>query len=195
RGAVQPPPSPRETITPTTEPARPAAGPVGGIATPAPPPVADPDRPPLIAPDRRPSFAEVSHAVDAAAGRSAPELPSPFSEDLLPQRLPKRGRRSSRLETPWTRERPVVSEPASAAATTAPAASLANPAPLPSRRGSGEYEVESESAAAANRASVPRPERAAASAESGERFAFFAAFRAAAEQAREEAGIDDRRRH
>jgi hypothetical protein len=78
----------------------------------------------------------------------------------------------------------------------APAPPLANPAPLPSRRGSGEYEVEAESAAAANRASVPSPEAAAgSSAESGERFAFFAAFRAAAEQAREEAGIDDRRRH
>jgi anti-sigma regulatory factor (Ser/Thr protein kinase) len=201
RGAVQPSSPSRETIAPTTEPARPAAEPVGTTPVPAPPLptpplIAGPDRPPLVAPDRRPSFAEVSDAVDAAAGRSAPELPSPLSEDLLPQRLPKRGRRSSRLETPWTRERPVVSEPATAAATMAPAPPLANPAPLPSRRGSGESEVEAGSAEAANRASVPPPEAAAgSSAESGERFAFFAAFRAAAEQAREEAGIDDRRRH
>ena len=36
---------------------------------------------------------------------------------------------------------------------------------------------------------------AANPADGGERFAFFAAFRAAAEQAREEAGIDDRRGH
>jgi signal transduction histidine kinase len=195
RGAVQPAPAPRETVAPTTEPARPAAEPVGPSPVPAPPLVADPDRPPLVAPDRRPSFAEVSDAVDAAAGRSAPELPSAFSEDLLPQRLPKRGRRSSRVETPWTRERPVVSEPATAAATMAPASPLANPAPLPSRRGPGESEVEAGSAAAANRASVPPEGAAGSSAESGERFAFFAAFRAAAEQAREEAGIDDRRRH
>ena len=39
-----------------------------------------------------------------------------------------------------------------------------------------------------------RPRRPA-TAGGGERFAFFAAFRAAAEQAREEAGIDDRRGH
>ncbi len=56
----------------------------------------------MIAPDRRASFAEVAQAVDDAAGRPA-EPASPFSEDLIPQRLPKRGRRSSRLETPWVR--------------------------------------------------------------------------------------------
>jgi hypothetical protein len=43
---------------------------------------------------------------------------------------------------------------------------------------------------------APQPDPAPApSARGGERFAFFAAFRAAAEQAREEAGIDDRRGH
>ncbi len=39
--------------------------------------------------------------------RRAPAEPaSPFSEDLIPQRLPKRGRRNSKLETPWVRQRP-----------------------------------------------------------------------------------------
>ena len=182
----------REPTAPPTEPVAPAE--VREAATP-PLPLADPDRPALETPDRRPSFAEVADAVDAVAGRSTPELLSNLSEDLLPQRLPKRGRRSSRLETPWTRERPVVSEPATAAATMASAPPLANPAPLPSRRGPDDSDVEAGSAAAASRASVPPEGAAGSSAESGERFAFFAAFRAAAEQAREEAGIDDRRRH
>jgi hypothetical protein len=194
RGATEPRSPAREPIAPPTEPARPAD--VGETATP--PPVADPDRPPLATPDRRPSFAEVADAVDAVAGRSAPELRSPLSEDLLPQRLPKRGRRSARLETPWTRERPAESEPATApAATTAAglAAPAAPPAPLPARGVSGEPQAASGHDAATNGAGVPQPEPAATSNESGERFAFFAAFRAAAEQAREEAGIDDRRRH
>ena len=52
------------------------------------------------------------------------------------------------------------------------------------------------SALATNGASDPQTEPVGSkSTESGERFAFFAAFRAAAEQAREEAGIDDRRGH
>jgi hypothetical protein len=193
RGATEPRSPAREPIAPPTEPVAPAE--VWETATPS-LPVADPDRPALETPDRRPSFAEVADAVDAVAGRSAPELLSNLSEDLLPQRLPKRGRRSSRLETPWTRERPALSEPAIApAATTAAGPPAASPGPLPSRGGSGEPPAPSGPDAATNGAGAPQPAPAAASNESGERFAFFAAFRAAAEQAREEAGIDDRRGH
>jgi hypothetical protein len=153
----------------------------------------------MIAPDRRASFAEVAQAVDDAAGRP-PEPASPFSEDLLPQRLPKRGRRSSRLETPWVRERTAVSTtpPAVSVAPTgvAPVAPAASTAPaLPPRNGTAPAPVASAPAPEANGASVSEPDPQAASADGGERFAFFAAFRAAAEQAREEAGIDDRRGH
>jgi hypothetical protein len=119
---------------------------------------------------------------------------SVFAEDFLPQRLPKRGRRGARLETPWVRERPAVSAP--------PPASLANPLPgaagtsappLPTRDTAG---VASTPAPSANgNGTGPPPDGAAApSAQGDDRYAFFAAFRAAAEQAREEAGIDERRR-
>ena len=161
-------------------------------AAPSSPPVVDPDRAPVNSPDRRPSFAEVAEAVDVVTGRPAPA--SPFSEDLLPQRLPKRGRRSSRLETPWIRERPVAGTPESPVAPPAPAPSVAD-APTPSRNGVDESPV-GPAAAAATSDEAPQSDSAPApSARGGERFAFFAAFRAAAEQAREEAGIDDRRRH
>jgi len=130
-------------------------------------------------------------AVDVAAGRPAP--PSPFSEDFLPQRLPKRGRRNSRLETPWIRERPVAPEPP--VATPAPARPVAD-ASVPARDGVDESAAAPAPAPAATGVDASQPDPApAASARGGERFAFFAAFRAAAEQAREEAGIDDRRRH
>jgi hypothetical protein len=71
---------------------------------------------------------------------------------------------------------------------------------LPSRNGAEMPPVDSHMAPApttpVNGASVPEANpAAAASAGGGERFAFFAAFRAAAEQAREEAGIDDGRGH
>jgi signal transduction histidine kinase len=160
-------------------------------------PTPDPDRPAVVAPDRRASFAEVAQAVDIATSRSAAEPASPFSEDFLPQRLPKRGRRGARLETPWARERAVETAPFAPVPTSATEPAVAaTPPPLPTRGGQSGSQVATVAAPAANGASVPEPDpTAAASAGSGERFAFFAAFRAAAEQAREEAGIDDRRRH
>jgi len=193
RGAAVPPVRPAEEIAPTPEP---AAAPAAAA-----PPVADPDRPAMIAPDRRASFAEVAQAVDVAAGRPPSDEPaSSFSEDLLPQRLPKRGgRRNSKLETPWVRERPTVSAPPVVpSAGPAPAAAPVGAAPasaLPSRNGSADSQVASAPAPVANGAGVQEPDSSTASADGGERFAFFAAFRAAAEQAREEAGIDDRRGH
>jgi signal transduction histidine kinase len=207
RGVTQPVPTP--DVPAPVEPETPAVSPAAAV-TPAsvPVPGVDPDRPSMLAPDRRASFAEVAQAVDVAAGRPVTEPASPFSEDLIPQRLPKRGRRASRLETPWVRERPTASlpemavhpagsgsAPASVSASV-PATAGASPGPLPSRAA-----AESRGASApapspeANGASVPEPDSASASADGGERFAFFAAFRAAAEQAREEAGIDDRRGH
>ena len=150
-----------------------------------------------VAPDQRASFAEVAQAVDVATSKCPPDAASPFSEDFLPQRLPKRGRRGSRLETPWVRERPVESAPPAAVAAAAPAPEAAPaPAPLPTRGGPSEAHIATATVPTTNGASVPEPDAsAAAPAGGGERFAFFAAFRAAAEQAREEAGIDDRRRH
>ncbi len=210
RGATQPTPAqtPAADAAPTPGEPQPAApstpvAPAAAAAAATAAPVQNPDRPVAIAPDRRASFAEVAQAVDdAATGRAAEPAAagSPFSEDLIPQRLPKRGRRSSKLETPWVRQRPVVSAPpvaAPAAAAPAPvaAASVAAPAALPSRS-AGETQIASAPDPAGNGASGTEPESGAApGADGGERFAFFAAFRAAAEQAREEAGIDDRRGH
>jgi hypothetical protein len=158
-------------------------------------PVQDPDRPLEVAPDRRATFAEVAQAVDVATSRSVQEPASPFSEDFLPQRLPKRGRRGSRLETPWVRQRSdETTAPTAVPAATAPVA--APPAPLPARGEAAASQIATVPALATNGVSVPESEAAASSAGGGgERFAFFAAFRAAAEQAREEAGIDDRRGH
>jgi hypothetical protein len=181
----------------------PAVSAPAAASTPAPAPArveADPDRPAMLAPDRRASFAEVAQAVDVATGRPMTEPASPFSEDLIPQRLPKRGRRASRLEVPWVRERPTVSLPPDVGAPASngvpvPGPLSASPAPLPSRT-VGESQANAAPAPSAHGASNPEPESApASSAGGGERFAFFAAFRAAAEQAREEAGIDDRRGH
>jgi signal transduction histidine kinase len=158
------------------------------------PPAPDLDAPALLPSDRRASFAEVAQAVDDAARPADPEPASgsPFAEDFLPQRLPKRGRRASRLETPWVRERPAVSTP--------PPASLASPPPAPlpaaqtpSTNGAEAAGAQSTPAPSGN-GTAPAPNGAATpSAADGDRYAFFAAFRAAAEQAREEAGIDDRR--
>ena len=201
RGAMEPAPVAAAEV---------AAAPPGvetetaAASAPEPAPVANPDRPAVIAPDKRASFAEVAQAVDHAAGRPADAPASPFSEDLIPQRLPKRGRRSSRLETPWVRERPVSDAPPHVAASpsgsapppfVAPAPVGAAAPPLPSRNGSDGAPVAPAPVPSGNGASGPEPDASSAAADGGERFAFFAAFRAAAEQAREEAGIDDRRGH
>jgi signal transduction histidine kinase len=188
RGVSQPP-IPAPPAAPESEPAAPAVAPAPAAETPR----QGPDRPAAVAPDRRASFAEVAQAVDVATTKSAPEPASPFAEDFLPQRLPKRGRRSSRLATPWTRERPVEVAPSPDVPTGASAPAAALPAPLSAPGESSETPSATIPAPAANGASVPAPD-AAAPTGGGERFAFFAAFRAAAEQAREEAGIDDRRR-
>ncbi|MDQ1460966.1 MAG: hypothetical protein QOI08_2450 [Actinomycetota bacterium] len=187
----------------TPGPADASVAPAASSADTAPSP--DPDRPTTVAPDRRASFAEVAQAVDVAAGRPAePGTGSPFSEDLIPQRLPKRGRRNSRLETPWARERPAPAPLPVAPPAASPTQVAAPAAPLPSRNGSTEQPNGPAAPTVSNGAHVPEggsgapaPNTGAGdgSAGSGERFAFFAAFRAAAEQAREEAGIDDRRGH
>ena len=114
---------------PEAAPARPRLG-LGTFAdlrsTPAHPPVvkapdAEPpalDHPELDAvPNRQESYAAVAEAVGVATGRSAvdPADVPDFSQDLLPKKLPKRGRRASRLPTPWSRERPAKHADASAA--------------------------------------------------------------------------------
>jgi signal transduction histidine kinase len=214
-------------------PARPRLG-LGTFAdlrsTPAHPPVAkapeaEPpalDHPELDAvPNRQESYAAVAEAVGAATGRSGvdPADVPDFSEDLLPKKLPKRGRRASRLQTPWTRERPAKHADASAAlsalsvpaAATEPvpttfdpaAAHLAPPAPpsgapgaLRFGPGSGGGDAPPEGAPPAQQevtGPADPPDQHHAPEGGDDRFAFFAAFRAAAERAREEAGIDDRR--
>ncbi len=208
-------PQPPASVPPAPEPVAPERDASDIVAA------ATPDRVPAGTPDRAAAFAEVASAVDTVAGigANAPE-PANLSEDLLPHRLPKRGRRSSRLSAPWSREKParpavqprpapapsvpdeapapptapgnadahgrVVESPAGHAAPTAgglrfPPGGPAFPAPP-----AGAAVVEENGAAAL-------PEPAAAHTDGENRFAFFAAFRAAAEQAREEAGIDNRR--
>jgi hypothetical protein len=175
-----------------------------------------PDRAPTATPDRAAAFAEVSQAVDTVAGPSPNTPPPSLSEDLLPQRLPKRGRRSSRLGAPWSREKParppVAPRPAPAVAHDVPApppapvnadahGRIVGPPATQTAPSTGALHfppggpafpapparepVADENGAA----SEPKP----ASTDGENRFAFFAAFRAAAEQAREEAGIDNRR--
>jgi signal transduction histidine kinase len=178
------------TAPPAPEEAPASASSVDANAASAAPP---PDLPPLIPSDRRASFAEVAQAVDHASrpADAAPAAASSFldAEDFLPQRLPKRGRKSSRLETPWVRERPAVSMP--------PPASLANPYPpnggTPAPAWNGAAGTTSTPPPANGSAPAP-PAAGTPSADGGDRYAFFAAFRAAAESAREEAGIDDRRK-
>jgi hypothetical protein len=73
------------------------------------------------APDHRVAFSEVAQAVDVAAGREAEAPANAFSEDLLPNRLPKRGRRSNKAV--WSREKPAKPQLAP------PPAPSAGPAP------------------------------------------------------------------
>jgi signal transduction histidine kinase len=179
--------------TPTPRTAEPQPDPA---ADPAPAPVAStPDAPTPDAPtpgaptghrevdstppDRRVAFSEVAQAVDVAAGRAEADAPAAtFSEDLLPNRLPKRGRRSSKAV--WSREKPAKPQLAP------PPAPVASPAPESPNTDTTLATPES----AVTTASDETPK---APTGDGDRLAFFAAFRSAAEQAREEAGIDDRR--
>jgi len=223
-----------EEPEPAPEPARPRLG-LGTFAdlrsAPVHPPVVKaaepevpvPDHPELDAvPNQQESYAAVADAVGAATGRSAvdPSDVPDFTQDLLPKKLPKRGRRASKLQTPWARERPAKHpESATPSAPVAPsvptaaavpppttfdpaAAHVAPPAPPSGAPGALRFGPGSGAADAAQDA-APQSNGAAASADAPEkqhspeggddRFAFFAAFRAAAERAREEAGIDDRR--
>jgi hypothetical protein len=136
----------------------------------------------------------------------------------LPHKLPKRGRRKSHIQKPWSREKPAEHAPPVAEAQPVPAAPptvpptsdpsvarIAPPAPPstdpgvmhfgPNTQATPEPPVpkehvspnEAEAVAAAEPPSQGSQENGA------DRFAFFTAFRDAAERAREEAGIDDRR--
>jgi len=181
----------------------------------------------IAPPNRAATFAEVSQAVDAMTGAPAPETDAltlasaALSEDLLPQRLPKRGRRASRMSSPWARDKkatPTLSAPPHPAAPTAPVSPAGAPMPAPMEtpsapagsNGALHFPPGGPAFAATVGATTDRPAPNAApvseshdatlasantqaNAEGDERFAFFAAFRAAAERAREEAGIDDRR--
>jgi signal transduction histidine kinase len=167
--------------------------------------VAAPDAPAPVA-DRAAAYAEVSDAVDALQDPAAtPTVSAPpgfaDSEDFLPSRLPKRGRKGGK--GPWTREKPAtpVVQPA-------PTSFTAPPMPNPYIATDGARIVEPSHASVASgqegmhfQAPPPSPDGdtkqepnapAAVPAEGG-RVEFFAAFRDAAERAREEAGIDDRR--
>jgi hypothetical protein len=156
--------------------------------------------------DRVGTYAEVSDAVDALHDPQAPPAvtaPPGFtdSEDFLPSRLPKRGRKGGK--GPWTREKP-----ATPVVQTAPTSFTSPPAPNPYIATDGARVVEPSHAPVASnqdgmhfQAPPPSPDGGstqdlnatpAAPAEGG-RIEFFAAFRDAAERAREEAGIDDRR--
>jgi signal transduction histidine kinase len=207
-------------------PAPPVAGTRAAPASEAAPGPAHADAPAAEAaaapgPDRAAAFAEVAHAVDAATAAPAGDVesraaagsppPTAFAEDFLPQKLPKRGRRASRLTTPWARQKPAgsaASPPVTAAGSASrpvePAAVAPVPPAAPSRGeapppGALHFPPGGPALAATN--VDPRgpagPETAAGAPapapEGDDRFAFFAAFRAAAERAREEAGIDDRR--
>jgi hypothetical protein len=214
--------APEPTLTVTPEPPTPTrprlgigtfadlrATPTRGAprAEPAPvadvPPAPEPSEPPVTpAPDRAAAFADVANAVDAVTAPVSNVPSAVFSEDLLPQKLPKRGRRSSRLGAPWARDKKASSVAAPPAAVSAPAPASPpmppSPAPtrdeVPSAHGSLHFPPGGPALASAG-ASDPEPEQSPArsAAEGDNRFAFFAAFRAAAERAREEAGIDDRR--
>ncbi|HYL51891.1 MAG TPA: ATP-binding protein [Acidimicrobiia bacterium] len=208
--------------------APPVARPVAPPASPAPLPEASPDaarveetpdRLPAGARDRAAAFAEVAHAVDTVAGIAPSSgTPSPvLSEDLLPQRLPKRGRRSSRLAAPWSREKPakpaIAPPPASAApdmrAPAPPAHAdvdahgrvMESPATRPASGSAVHFPPggppppvpPADAHPVDEQPPASRPEPPAPNTDGDNRFAFFAAFRAAAEQAREEAGIDNRR--
>jgi hypothetical protein len=162
---------------------------------------------PAPPPDKAAAFAEVANAVDAVTGAPEPEAPavpaSVFSEELLPSKLPKRGRRASKMGTAWAREKPatpvVPAAPVVASAAPAAPSQPAHPAPgtheptpgalhfKPGGPAMGSHGEAAPPADANGAYGEPQP------VQTEDRFAFFAAFRAAAEQAREEAGIDDRR--
>ena len=101
---ADPAPEPDVVLPASAAPAPVAVAPVAP-AGPAPShPELDPNPP-----DRHASFAEVAQAVDDATTGRTPDgaiAPAADSEDFLPSRLPKRGRRASRLQTPWSREKP-----------------------------------------------------------------------------------------
>ncbi len=211
-------PAPRVSPQPEAEPET-QAEPVAPAAQ-AMPPLPTRQAPPP--PDRAAAFAEVAQAVDVATSAPAPEadtaLSQSLSEDLLPQRLPKRGRRSSRLSAPWARDKkaaPTLSAPPPAPprpeALPANAASVPAPAEqVPAAHGSLHFPPGGPAFVAATGAAEPATASNGAAPSDGhgtalanantqansdgdERFAFFAAFREASERAREEAGIDDRR--
>lgn len=172
-----PTPTPR-TVEPEPQP---APEPADASATVAAGPLAHPEMD-ATPPDRRVSFAEVSDAVDVAAGRPPePDAPaSTFSEDLLPSRLPKRGRRASKAV--WSREKPAkprVAPTPPAAPDPGPSADAASEAPHEQAPGIMPEPV-------VQTASEELPKEQAG--DGGQRLAFFAAFRSAAEQAREESG-------
>ncbi len=185
----------------------------------SPPRAATPDRAATAAAGA--ALHDVALDDDAAPAAAPAANPAIFSEDLLPQRLPKRGRRGAPPRgTVVAREAREVGGRGGARAehgarpteSPGPLAPAATPAPahavdgLPTRRGDSALHFPPGGPALAGRergtteaqdtpgagapgdAATPPPGR-----DGGERFAFFAAFRAAAEQAREEAGIDDRR--
>jgi signal transduction histidine kinase len=212
-----------EPVSAPTEPPKPRIG-VGTFAdlrtapeTPAPRPAPGPEPvvetseldAPAPPPDRAGTFAEVATAVDAVTTNTTPPgepPPATFAEDLLPQKLPKRGRKGKK-EMTWKREKPATPavapapvEVAPPPSPIAPAASHVVAAPLshgaePTEPGAVWFPPGGPSFA------QPAPgaevqEQAAetpAAQESDQRFAFFAAFRDASHRAREEAGIDDRR--
>jgi hypothetical protein len=194
----------------------------GPLASPVPVPEA---AGPLASPAGPPPVLPVPTTV------AAPD--ATWSEDFIPQRLPKRSRRNSKLQTPWTRQqRGESAAPAPLAPPVTPVAAPASyvePAPVPvepapatpppfaPNPSGGLPEVDPAPPAGApgavrfgpelpsrgahddatpNGSAIPRDAEASddvAAEGSEERFAFFAAFRAAAERAREEAGIDTRR--
>ena len=170
----------------------------------APPPGrADPDRPAVVAPDRRASFAEVAQAVDVA-DRPVP----PNRRRRSPRTSFRNGCRSAAGAARGSRRRGCASGPPSQTRPRTVAASAPRPPARRRRRDARAAAVAQRRRRVAGRdrarsarrrrtvRALPEPDSApAASAGGGERFAFFAAFRAAAEQAREEAGIDDRRGH
>jgi signal transduction histidine kinase len=237
--AVATPPRP---TTPPASPAPPANAPLASAgARPAAP---DAPRVPPTSPTATTAssaFAALHEATppheydaeaDGLGAADAMRLAAVFSEDFLPQKLPKRGRRSGRLGAPWSREKPAKSATAPAPPgperavervetpnPLAPAVSSAHARVVDPTAGSARHsdgglrfgpggpalDASERSATAASFASgmtdaidaidATRPPAApsAPASEGDQRFAFFAAFRAAAERAREEAGIDDRR--
>jgi signal transduction histidine kinase len=192
---VPEPPQPSEELPPALSP-RHRLG-VGSFAdlraTPG-PEIAPPPREPTPDPveQHHATFAAVADAVDVTLGRTPFEPSAPdYSGDLLPQKLPKRGRRASRLATPWTRERPVRDDGEPPVTSSADERVAMSGAPGALRFGPPLDAPEDPGANETTRVDASEPASAIGSTD--DRFAFFAAFRAAAERAREEAGIEDSR--